>query len=73
MSTQRLPGLPAGVSPCEAGTNSHCHWRVSPRFLHATSVNTASRRSASSRYIAMAVALILLIETPHNISLFKSP
>jgi hypothetical protein len=46
---------------------------VSPRFLHATSVNTASCRSGRSRYIAMAVALILLIETPHNISLFKSP
>jgi hypothetical protein len=38
MSTQRLLRLPAGVSLCDAGTNSRYHCRISTRFLHAASV-----------------------------------
>jgi len=73
MSTQRLPRLPAGASLCDAGTNSHCHCRVPTRFLHAASANARISPPKTSRRTVMAVAFFGLIETPHNISPFKSP
>ena len=51
----------------------YCHCRVPTRFLHAASANARISPPKTSRRTVMAVAFFGLIETPHNISPFKSP
>ena len=73
MSTQRSPKLPAAVSLCDVGTNSHSQCRLPTWFLHAASVDvriSPPRSSTPQRYDRR---IDPPIEPSHNISLFKSP
>jgi hypothetical protein len=63
MSTQRSPKLPAGVSLCDAGTNSHSQCCVPTRFLYAASANARISRPIPSRLSYIPVALITPIDT----------
>jgi hypothetical protein len=73
LSTQHSLKLPAGVSLCDASTDSHCHRRLLTRFLHSASVDLRISPPRSFTPHRYGRRIDPPIETPHNIFLFKSP
>jgi hypothetical protein len=73
MSTQRSPKLPAGVSLYDAGTNSHGDCRILTRFLHTASADIRISPPRDFTRHRDGRRIDPPIDTPHTISLFKSP